>query len=100
MERTKMTTAYVLLNTEIGAEAQVLKALKKIDGVEEAHNLWGVYDIIAHIKAESIEKLKFIITKRIEKVGRINSKLTMIITDHPQTVFQEQVMFEETPLIM
>jgi hypothetical protein len=35
-----MLTAYVLLNTEIGAERQVLKALKKIDGVEEAHNLW------------------------------------------------------------
>ena len=50
-----MPTAYVLLNTEIGAESQVLKDLKKIEGVEEAHNLWGVYDIIANIKAESME---------------------------------------------
>jgi len=39
-----MATAYILLNTEIGAEKQVLKALKKIEGVEEAHHLWGVYD--------------------------------------------------------
>ena len=60
-----MPTAYVLLNTEIGAENQVLKALKKIEGVEEAHNLWGVYDIIANVKAENMEKLKFIVTKRI-----------------------------------
>ena len=94
-----MPTAYVLLNTEIGAENQVLKALKKIEGVEEAHNLWGVYDIIANVKADTMEKLKFIITKRIEKIGRINSKLTMIITDKPQPTLQEQVIFEPNPIL-
>ena len=96
----KMPTAYVLLNTEIGAEAQVLKALKKIEGVEDAHNLWGVYDIIAHIKADSMSNLTSIITQRIEKIGRINSKLTMIITDQPKPAMPEHVMFEEAPLIM
>jgi DNA-binding Lrp family transcriptional regulator len=74
-----MPTAYVLLNTEIGAQNQVLKALKKIEGVEEAHNLWGVYDIIANIKAENVEKLKLIVTKEIAKIAKINSKLTMMI---------------------
>ena len=93
-----MPSAYILLNTEIGAENQVLKALKKIEGVEEAHNLWGVYDIIANIKADSMEKLKFIITKKIQKIGKINSKLTMMTTEKPQTMLQEQVMFEENPI--
>ena len=49
----KMPVAYLLLNTEIGAENQVLNALRKIEGVKEAHNLWGVYDIIANIKADT-----------------------------------------------
>lgn len=89
-----MPTAYILLNTEIGAERQVLSALKKIDGVKEAHSLWGVYDIIANVKAETMEKLRFIITKRIENIGRINSKLTMILSETPQTVTQEQLIFE------
>lgn len=93
-----MPTAYVLLNTEIGAEKQVLNALRKIDGVEEAHHLWGVYDIIANVKAESMETLKLIVTKRIQKIGKINSKLTMIITDNPQTMTQEQMIFEPTPI--
>lgn len=65
-----MPTAYILLNTIIGAENQVLKALKKIEAVEEAHILWGVYDIIANIKADNMEKLKYIITKRIEKSAK------------------------------
>jgi DNA-binding Lrp family transcriptional regulator len=76
-----MPTAYVLLNTEIGAEAEVVKALKKVEGVETAFNLWGVYDIIASIRADSMDKLSFIINKEIEKIAKIHSKLTMIITD-------------------
>ncbi len=91
-----MPTAYILLNTEIGAENQVLAALKRIDGIEEAHNLWGVYDIIANVKAETMEKLKFIITNRIEKIGKINSKLTMIISEKSPVSMQ---MFEPVPVL-
>ena len=94
-----MPTAYVLLTTEIGAESDVVAALKKVKGVEEVHHLWGVYDIIANIQAENMEKLKYIITKRIEKIGRINSKLTIIITEKPQTEMQEHVFFEANPII-
>jgi len=78
-----MPTAYVLLNTEIGAENQVLKALKKIEGVEEAHRLWGVYDIIANVKAESMKKLQRLVTEKIGRIGKINFKLTMITAEKP-----------------
>jgi len=94
-----MPTAYLLLNTEIGTENQVLKALKKIEGVEEAHHLWGVYDIIANVKADNMEKLKYIVTKRIEKIGKINSKLTMIISEKHPTTLQEQVILEKNPYL-
>jgi DNA-binding Lrp family transcriptional regulator len=94
-----MPTAYVLLNTEIGAENQVLKALKKIEGIKEAHSLWGVYDIIANVQADNMEKLKFIVTKRIAKISKVNSKLTMIINEKPTDILREQVFFEPTPII-
>jgi DNA-binding Lrp family transcriptional regulator len=54
--------------------------------VEEAHNLWGIYDIIANIKADSLEKLRNIITKGIGQVEKINSKLTIVITEKPQPI--------------
>ena len=94
-----MPTAYILLNTEIGAENQVLKALKKIDGVEEAHHLWGVYDIIANVKADNMEKLANIITNRVEKIGKINSKLTMIISEKNPEATREQIIFEQSPML-
>jgi DNA-binding Lrp family transcriptional regulator len=89
-----MPTAYILVNTEIGAEKQVLEALKKIQGVEEAHSLWGVYDIIANISADSAEELKNILTSQIEKISKINSKLTMMIGENPGNRIEGQVMFE------
>jgi hypothetical protein len=49
-EQWRMPKAYALINTEIGSEFSVLEELKKVESVEEAHNLWGVYGIIATIK--------------------------------------------------
>jgi DNA-binding Lrp family transcriptional regulator len=77
----KVPTAYVLLNTEIGAEDEVVRALKKVEGVESAFNLWGVYDIIASVKADSMDRLSDIINRQIEKIDKVHSKLTMIISE-------------------
>lgn len=82
-----MPTAYVLLNTEIGSEKTVLKALKALDGVEEAYNLWGVYDIIVNISAKNMEELKHIITHEFDSIGQISSKLTMITSEKAPLVF-------------
>ncbi|MCW4030250.1 MAG: Lrp/AsnC ligand binding domain-containing protein [Candidatus Bathyarchaeota archaeon] len=92
-----MPTAYVLLNTEIGSEDEVLSAIEKVEGVTEVHCLWGVYDIIATVEAESIEKLTHIITKNIGNISHINSKLTMLIHDETSTL--RDGLLEETPLI-
>jgi len=42
-----MPTAFVLINTEIGSESDVLKELKGVEGVDEASAVYGVYDIVA-----------------------------------------------------
>jgi DNA-binding Lrp family transcriptional regulator len=88
-----MPTAYVFINTEIGSEFTVLEALKKIEEVEEAHALWGVYDIIASIKTDTVNKLVSVITKKIENIKKINAKLTMIRTETPMAqTHQEAVL--------
>lgn len=74
-----MTTAFVLINTETGSK--VLPDLKKIDGVQEAFAIYGVYDIVARINAESMVKLKELITWRIRRLENIKSTLTMIVME-------------------
>ena len=76
-----MPMAYVLLTTEAGSTANVLELLKKIDGVEETYRVYGVYDIVATVKAETMDKLKEIVTWDLRSLDKVRSTLTMIVVD-------------------
>lgn len=73
--------AFVLVNTEIGSENEVLKTLKKVSGVTEAYSVYGVYDIVAKIQAETMDKLKEMVTWHIRRLDKVRSTLTMIVTE-------------------
>ncbi len=74
-----MATAFVLINAEIGAETEVLKGLKEVNEVKEAHMVYGVYDIIARIETETMQELKDIISWKIRRLDKVRSTLTMIV---------------------
>ena len=76
-----MPIAFVFINAEIGSEGEVLSELKKVEGVEEAYSVYGVYDIIAKVGADSMEKLKDIVTWRIRRLNKVRSTLTMIVVE-------------------
>jgi DNA-binding Lrp family transcriptional regulator len=76
-----MPTAWVLINTEPGSEADVLKDLKKITEVQEAYVVYGVYDIVARINAGTMDKLKQISTSKVRKLDKVRSTLTMIAVE-------------------
>jgi DNA-binding Lrp family transcriptional regulator len=74
-----MISAVVLLNTDSNTQDKVLKSLKLVEGVEEAHALYGVYDLLVKIKAKSFDKLKEITKFRIKSIAGVNSSLTLMI---------------------
>ena len=76
-----MPNAFVLINTEIGSEADVLKDLKKVEGVDEAFAVYGVYDIIARVRADTMSKLKEIVTRHIRRLDKARSTLTLIVSE-------------------
>ena len=76
-----MPKAFVLINVESGSEEEVLEQIKKIEGVEEAYFSYGVYDIIAKVKADSMEKLRETITMKIRGIGKVRSTLTLIMME-------------------
>jgi DNA-binding Lrp family transcriptional regulator len=64
-----MTIAFVLINSELGTEEEIVSELNKIVGVKEVYMVYGVYDII----------VKDIVTWKIRRLGRVRSTLTMIV---------------------
>ncbi|MFW6110739.1 MAG: Lrp/AsnC family transcriptional regulator [Thermoproteota archaeon] len=78
-----MPTAFVLINTEIGSEAEVWEELKEVEGVKDAFTVYGVYDIIARVRADTMDNLKEIVTWRIRRLDKVRSTLTMIVVETP-----------------
>jgi DNA-binding Lrp family transcriptional regulator len=76
-----MPMAFVLINTEIGSESAVLGALKKIDAVKEAYMVYGVYDVVAKVRADTMDKLKEIVTWHVRRLDKVRSTLTMIVIE-------------------
>ena len=73
-----MSTAYVLINCDLGSEEFVISELKSIEGVIEVHGTFGSYDILAKVQAELVEKLRETITWKIRKIAKIISTLTLM----------------------
>ena len=63
-----MPIAYVLLNCELGHEADIINDLKKLPGVNDVEGCYGVYDMIVKISSDSMDKLKETITWHIRKI--------------------------------
>ena len=76
-----MAMAFVLINTETGSEDEVLGALKKIDAVEEAYVVFGVYDLVARVKADTMQKLRETVSWQVRRLDKIKSTITLVATE-------------------
>ncbi len=76
-----MPTAYVLINTEPEKMEEVIKDIRKIEGVKEAQMVYGVYDIVATVKTDTMDKLKEIVTWNIRRLESVRSTQTMIVIE-------------------
>ncbi|MCI4396286.1 MAG: Lrp/AsnC family transcriptional regulator [Desulfurococcales archaeon] len=76
-----MPSAIVLINAEIGSEEEVFNEVTKVNEVTEAYVVYGVYDVIIKIEADTMDKLKEIIASQIRKLPKVRSTLTMIIVE-------------------
>jgi DNA-binding Lrp family transcriptional regulator len=76
-----MASAYVLINTEIGGEEDVIAQLKDMSEVEEVSVVYGVYDIVAKITSDTMENLKEIITTKVRHLNKVRSTMTMIAAE-------------------
>lgn len=74
-----MTTAFLLLNTVTGQEAEVVNGLKKLKEVKEAHLTDGSYDVIARMETETMGELKDAVNWKVRHVESVRSMLTMIV---------------------
>jgi len=72
-------TAFVLVNTKLGSESDVLREFKGMEGIEEALLVYGLYDIILRVVSNSMDELKRTITWKIRKIENVTATQTVIM---------------------
>ena len=85
-----MPTTYILLNSDLGSDVEIIKKIKEILDKEgktvryEVQGVYGVYDIIVKITADSMDLLRNIITNKIRKIDKVYSTLTMMVIEEQE----------------
>ncbi len=73
-----MAIAYVLVNCDLGFDAEIIDEIKQVEDVKEVHGVFGVYDIIVKLESDNVENLRDTITWKIRKLSRVRSTLTLM----------------------
>ena len=75
--------AYVLLNTELGKEPEVIKAIKDAKEIKNIYSLYGIYDNIVEVEADTMERVKEVVFNRIRRLDNVKSTITLITYGQP-----------------
>jgi DNA-binding Lrp family transcriptional regulator len=84
-----MPTTYILINSDLGSDVEIIQKIKQIlngeSGIKyEIQGVYGVYDIIVKITADSMDLLRSIITNKIRKIDKVYSTLTMMVIEEQE----------------
>ena len=71
-----MVTAYILVQTEVGKAAEVAREIVGIEGVQQAEDVTGPYDVIARAEARNLDELGRLVVARVQLVDGITRTLT------------------------
>ena len=71
-----MVTAYILVQTEVGKAAEVAREIVGIEGVQQAEDVTGPYDVIARAEARNLDELGRLVVARVQVVDGITRTLT------------------------
>ena len=71
-----MVEAYVLIQTEVGKAKQVVEEVRMIEGVSQADDVTGPYDIVVRAGAEDVDGLGRLVVAGIQSIPGITRTLT------------------------
>ncbi|MFD1859793.1 Lrp/AsnC family transcriptional regulator [Aeromicrobium phragmitis] len=68
--------AYILVQTEVGKAAEVAREIAAIDGVIQAEDVTGPYDVIVRVEGPNMDELGTLVVASIQQVDGITRTLT------------------------
>lgn len=72
-----MRKAFVLVNVDLGSDAEIQSELGKIERIVGVHQVYGVYDLVVEVEAQSDQELKEVVFSKIRPLKHVRSTLTL-----------------------
>ncbi len=84
-----MPTSYVLINSNLGTDVEIITKIKEMLADEkdvelEIQGVYGVYDLVVKLSADDGAKLRSIVTNDIRKIQNVQSTLTMMVIEQQE----------------
>lgn len=83
-----MSTAYVLVNSDLGSDESIINELRQILAQAniqfEIQGIYGIYDIVLKLSADNGDDIRSIITNKIRKISKVQSTLTMMVIEEQE----------------
>ena len=71
--------AFVLINIDDHIDDDmVLAQLRKIEGISEAYKVFGIYNILVKVEAETMDKVAKVVNYKLKNLKNVQSTLTMV----------------------
>ena len=70
------TTAYIMIETNIGMVKDVAKSLRAVPGVGDVDVVIGPYDIIATISADDMNSVSDLLATEVHKINGVTRTFT------------------------
>lgn len=74
-----MSTAYVFMNCNSGAEERIIHEIADLPEVREVRGISGIYDIFVKVESETNESLNDIIKFRIRMKPDVTSAMALFV---------------------
>lgn len=73
--------AFVLIKIRAGEVKDVIRQLRKVEGVIEAHMTFGPYDAVAVVETQDISRLGAITASAIQPIPGVEQTLTCLAAE-------------------
>ena len=71
--------AFVLIETVVGRNKEVVTALKQLKGIKSVNTVTGPYDVIALVEGETLNDIGDLVTAKIHPIAGISRTVTCLV---------------------
>ncbi|GAH20235.1 unnamed protein product, partial [marine sediment metagenome] len=71
--------AFVLIETVVGRNKEVVAALKQLEGVKTVDTVTGPYDVIATAEGETLNHIGDLVTAKIHPIAGISRTVSCLV---------------------